>query len=213
MSTLISVKKLEEARVILDSWPKSRFFNPVILSSLLNGWTSQLCYSHAGYIDGGYYKEAIELYDWCMENSVTPRWKTSLRTPMTVSSVIYAMEKTGNYKRLLDLYHVVRDEKGTMTPDVYFAVATVCDGSKLWRTRYNELIQTQEEYKDRRKYSCVLCFSSLDGKNCSRPSTSNNSTRACAPLRSANVCTDRRIGGSVRIRRVSVAIEDGAAEK
>lgn len=82
---------------------------------------------------------------------MTARWKTTLRTPMTVSSVIYAMEKTGNHKRLLDLYHVVRDEKGTMTPDVYFAVATVCDGSKLWRTRYNELIQTQEEYKDRRK--------------------------------------------------------------
>lgn len=150
VSTLISVKKLEEARLILDTWPKSRFFNPVILSSLLNGWTSRL-FSHAGYIDGEYYKEAIELYDWCMENSVTARWKTALRTPMTVSSVIYAMEKTGNHKRLLDLYHVVRDEKGTMTPDVYFAVATVCDGSKLWRTRYNELIQTQEEYKDRRK--------------------------------------------------------------
>lgn len=104
-----------------------------------------------GYIDGEYYKEAIELYDWCMENSATSHWRTALRTPMTVSSVIFAMEKTGNHKRLLDLYHLVQDEKGTMTPDVYWAVATVCDGSKLWRTRYSQLIQTQEEYKDRRK--------------------------------------------------------------
>ena len=79
-----------------------------------------------------------------MDNCATSHMRTSLRTPMTVSFVVQAMERTGNQRRVMDLYRLVRAEKGVMNEDVYLSVARICDVGSLWRERYNEMIATSE---------------------------------------------------------------------
>lgn len=85
-----------------------------------------------------------------MANCATSHVRTSLRTPMTVSFVAQAMERTGAQRRVMDLYRLVRGEKGVMTEDVYLSVARICDVGSLWRERYNEMIATPE-YREHRK--------------------------------------------------------------
>lgn len=132
---MFAVKKLKEGKELLEQWPHSHFSNPIILSSLLTGL-----------VDGKYYREAIELYDWCCSNADSSK----LRTTVTVASLINSFQHTQQIGRAIQLYDEAIADHVVLTKKVFIDVAHMLDSSSIWRQEYKELIKLPE-YRDRSK--------------------------------------------------------------
>ena len=140
ISTLFAVKKLDDGKSLLEKWPHSHFANPIILSSLLTGL-----------VDGEYYKEAIELYDWCNENLKVSATQSNLRTSVTVSSLIQSCKQTQQFDRAVQFFEEAIAGHITLTKNDFTEIIRIYDTSTLWRKQYKEMIQ-YPLYKDRKKY-------------------------------------------------------------
>lgn len=124
------MKELEKAKSILQTWPVNRLCNPIVLSSLLTGL-----------VDGKYYKEGIELYQWCLENTSASPTQSILRSVVTVSSLIECYTQTDQPEKAIDLYLKTKGNGIVMTQDVYLTIARLCDNGKMWRAKYREIVK------------------------------------------------------------------------
>lgn len=130
MSTLFAVKELEKAKSIIQTWQVHRLWNPIVLSSLLTGL-----------VDGKYYKEGIELYDWCLQHASTSPSESLLRSTVTISSLIECYKQKNQPEKAIELYMKTRKEGIIMTKDVYHTIARICDTGKMWREKYREIVK------------------------------------------------------------------------
>ena len=142
ISTLFAVKKLDDGKKLLEKWPRSHFANPIILSSLLTGL-----------VDGEYYREAIELYDWCNDNLKISTTQSNLRTSVTVSSLIQSCKQTQQFDRAIQFFDEAIASHITLTRNDFTEIIRIYDTSPLWRRKYREMIQSPL-YKDRKKWVC-----------------------------------------------------------
>lgn len=108
----------------------NRLCNPIVLSSLLTGL-----------VDGKYYKEGIELYQWCLEHTSASPTQSILRSVVTVSSLIECYTQTEQPEKAIDLYLKTKGNGIVMTQDVYLTIARLCDNGKMWRAKYREIVK------------------------------------------------------------------------
>ena len=124
------MRQLEKAREMLSKLPRSTLYNPIILSSLMTGL-----------VDGHYYKEALDLYKWCLQHSPSSPTQSILRSVVTVSSVVECFRKTKQFEKAIDLFQNTQKEGIVMIPDVYLTIATICDSEPMWRKKYREQVK------------------------------------------------------------------------
>lgn len=115
---------------MLSKLPRSTLYNPIILSSLMTGL-----------VDGHYYKEALDLYKWCLQHSPSSPTQSILRSVVTVSSVVECFRKTKQFEKAIDLFQNTQKEGIVMIPDVYLTIATICDSEPMWRKKYREQVK------------------------------------------------------------------------
>lgn len=127
---LICCKRAGKSETIIQTWPSQRLWNPIVLSSLLTGL-----------VDGKYFKEGIELYDWCLQHTSASPTQTILRSAVTISSLIECYKQTGQPEKAIELYLKTEKEGIVMTQDVYFTIARLCDTGKMWREKYREMVK------------------------------------------------------------------------
>ena len=130
---------MDRAHSIVKQWPINRFQNPIVLSSLLSGL-----------VDGGYYREGVQLYEWCSQHSKVSPTQSFFRSAVSVSSVIECFCKTQQPERALQLFQQCEKAGIVMMKDVYFTIAKLCDTEKMWRLRYKEQLK-DPVYRDYHK--------------------------------------------------------------
>ena len=139
VSTLFAVKQIDQAKSIIKQWPTNRFQNPIVFSSLLSGL-----------VDGGYYKEGIQFYEWCLRHSPASPAQSFFRSAVSVSSVIECFRKTQQPERAVQLFQQSEKAGIVMMKDVYFTIAKLCDTEKMWRSKYKEQLK-DPAYRDHHK--------------------------------------------------------------
>ena len=144
VSTLFAVKKIEQGKEILSKWPKSYFPNPIILSSLITGL-----------VDGEFYNEAIELFDWVVKSFASSETQSHFRSSVTISSLIQCCFQTRQWARASSFFSNALASNVVLSKNDYLKMIHIFDVSNLWREDYKQQILLPE-YKDFKKYDNIV---------------------------------------------------------